>query len=86
LPGAGTIASDASRSVCFGLPGKYQAGLESKVPEAARAMIRQPLAQTKDAWQKGRSHAPMARPGWRRVARPPATLQRRGWLPTLVAS
>ena len=42
----------------FGVPecdaymAKYQACIESKVPEAARGMIRQQLEQTRDAWQK----------------------------------
>jgi hypothetical protein len=37
---------------CDDYMAKYLACVDSKVPEAARAMVRQQLEQTKDAWQK----------------------------------
>jgi hypothetical protein len=40
---------------CDDYMAKYLACIDSKVPEAARAMVRQQLDQTKDAWQKAAS-------------------------------
>jgi hypothetical protein len=37
---------------CDDYMAKYQACIDSKVPEAGRAMVRQQLEATKDAWQK----------------------------------
>lgn len=55
---ATTQAAAASTAGQFGVPecddymAKYLACVDSKVPEAARAMVRQQLDQTKEAWQK----------------------------------
>jgi hypothetical protein len=63
-PAAGAPASSSAASTAtaeFGVPecddylAKYLACVDSKVPEAARAMVRQQLDQTKAAWKQAAS-------------------------------
>jgi hypothetical protein len=63
-PAAGASAASsaaASTTAEFGVPecddylAKYLACVDSKVPEAARAMVRQQLDQTKAAWKQAAS-------------------------------
>ncbi len=45
-------SGDFGVAECDDYMAKYQTCIESKVPEAGRAMIRQQLEQTKAAWQQ----------------------------------
>jgi len=63
-PAGGAPASTSAASAAsaeFGVPecddylAKYLACIDSKVPEAARAMVRQQLDQTKAAWKQAAS-------------------------------
>ena len=63
-PAGGAPASSSAASIAtaeFGVPecddylAKYLACVDSKVPEAARAMVRQQLDQTKAAWKQAAS-------------------------------
>jgi len=61
--GASTSSAPASGAAEFGVAEcddyikKYTACIESKVPEAQRAMVKQSLDQTKSAWKQAASTA-----------------------------